>query len=547
MAVDRDALRRAVADAEREAEKIRGEEREKASRLIARGMQHGTTISVPDSMPAAPDTISDDLASDWLPSPVREWVDAISTFAGVPKTMPIAAALCAAATVLQGRASVEMAPGVVVPLTLWWVVLARTGGRKSTVLNAAMAPLHAIQAGIAEELAPVIRERTNEKARLEAQIARMRRATKAHKYTDGAQEHLQQLRELEHELGEIQVPVIPRWDYDNINPAMLPMVLQRSQEAEGIARIAIWGEEGTFLANVVGRDSGKPMAETLCQGYSGSRLSFVRKLEGSKTYIDVNIDRTFVTMCVFTQPHYRQVLMNDQLADNGFLGRLLISECHVGPVPAPGSVQPPNEAVLERYADWLRRLAEIPEGTVYRLSDAQMARLGALRAEADALCQAGADGQGWALRAAERIARIVAICGLSEGCQGVRGVGGVTGPAHGAARVYGDIDLEYLIYSIYSRYLGAHQALEPAPASPSRDPALTLRHLRHHCRPGDIVTSRQLCRMTGWRKERALAAAYQLIDLGVLEQEAQPVQRGARVLKEVFRVVRLSTPESDQS
>jgi hypothetical protein len=528
-----------------------------AAKIRARGAQPGTTVSVPDSAPGDGDTISDELSSHWLPAPARDWVDAVSAFAGVPKTMAIAAALCAAATVVQGKVSVEFAPGVTVPLTLWWVVLARTGGRKSTILNAAMAPIKAMQANFETQLRQDINDAKHRRETLKAQIARLRRSSKASKYTEAGQQHLQELRELEHDLDACEVPVVPRWTYDNVNPAMLPMVLQRSQEAEGIARIAIWGEEGTFIANVAGRDSGKPMAETLNQGYSGSPLSVVRKLEGSREYIDVNIPATFISMCVFTQPHYRDILKNQQLADNGFLGRLMVSECHVGPLPEPDACHPPSESVLKGYSDWLVRLANIPAGTVHRLSDAQMARLRALQRETDSLCMAGGDGQGWAMRSAERIARIVALCELDAVSQGgVTGEGGVTGvtgchgvtggPANGVPPSR-DIDLEYLIYSIYSRYLEASQALEPAPPSLSRDPLVTLGHLVTAVSIGDIVTSRQLCRMMHWRKGRMLAAAYQLVEMGILEVEAQPIQRGTRVVKEVFRVARLSMPESDQS
>ncbi len=498
----------------------------------------GTTINVPDMAPATESTVSRDLDSSWLPEPVRLWVDAVASFAGVPKTMPIAAALCAAATVVQGKGSVELAPGVIVPLTLWWCVLARTGGRKSTVLKMAQAPLVAIQESEKRRLEPDISEATKRRARLEAQISRMRRATKAHVHTEGSQEHLQQLRELEHELDNTVVPVPMRWIYDNVNPAMLPMVLQRSLESDdGIARMAVWGEEGTFFANVLGRDSGKPISETLNQGYSGSSLNLVRKLDGSKAYVDVTIPEIFISICVFTQQHYREKLKNQELADNGFLGRLLISECHVGPIPERGTTVAPSPEVLQGYADWLTRLDAIPTGTVYRLSEAQQARLSVLQREADAMCMAGCDGQGWVVRSAERIARIVALAGLDEQLSGVSGVSGVSGTGPEGPRTHGDIDLEYIIYSLYSAYLPAAQSQEPAPRNAPRDAQRLSDTLTAVSKRGDIVTSRQMCRATGWPLARALDAAYELVTMGCLELDAQPVQRGARQLKDVFRVV----------
>jgi hypothetical protein len=567
--LDPEERRKIIADFEAEADVQRiADSAQRRVVPIRSGMApQGTTVNVPDGAPVAPSTVSDDLESHWLPAPVRDWVDAVASFAGVPKTMPIAAALCAAATVVQGRASVELAPGVVVPLTLWWCVLARTGGRKSTVMNMAIAPIVAMQESEKRRLLPDIAAAENEIARLDAQIQRMRRATKAHAYTEGAQEHLTQLRELEASRRDIRVPVPARWIYDNINPAMLPPVLQRSVESDdGIARMAIWGEEGTFLANVLGRDSGKPVSETLNQGYSGSALNLVRKLEGSKSYVDVTIDRIFISLCVFTQPHYREKLRNQELSDNGFLGRLLISECWVGPIPKEGTVSPPSESVLKGYTDWLVQLAQIPVGTVYRLSDAQRARLSRLRDDADERVMAGEDGQGWMLRSAERIAKIVALCGLSDVSENrvptaltdvfndYGDIGQVSElselsehPAHQTAGAREDIDLEYLIQSLYSRYLAAAQAQEPASVSTTRDGLRQFRHIRQISKVGDIVTSRQLSRVCSWRSDRAIAAAYELVEMGVLEVAEQPVARGRRTIKEVFRVVRLDLPGSVDS
>jgi hypothetical protein len=105
----------------------------------------------------------------WLPDPVGRWVDACHVAYGVPKVMAIAAALCAACTVTQGLAEVEVRPGWREPLSLYWLVFSPN--------------------------------------RLELQIQRMRRAVKAHAYTEGAQEHLSQLRELEHQHAELTIPM----------------------------------------------------------------------------------------------------------------------------------------------------------------------------------------------------------------------------------------------------------------------------------------------------------------------------------------------------
>lgn len=499
------------------------------------------TASLPDLEPIAESSVSPDLESWWLPDPVRDWVDAVAAFYGVPKTMPIAGAMCAAATVLQGKVSVEMVPGILQPLTLWWAVMARTGGRKSSVMKLAKAPIIAMQAAESARLKPDIIDRANERARLEAQISRMRRATKAHAYTEGSQEHRQQLRELEAELTACEVPIPFHWVYDNINPAMLPQVLERNLESEDqCARIAIWGEEGTFFANVLGRHSGTPMAETLNQGYSGSSLDSTRKIDGTRQLIDIHVPETFVSMCVFMQPHYRERLRNQELADNGFLGRLLLSEVGVGARPKRGQVQPPSPEVLKGYADWLWRLAAIPAGTVYRLSDAAQALLDAHVEEVDQHAMADGEGQGWALRSPERIARLLAICALGD-------VAHVAHVAHVAPEPRGrheDIKAKYLISSLYSAYLREAQAQEPAPPAPRRDAGdMWARWATSGIQVGEVVTSRQLRRLKKrWSRERVLEAAHELIAMGILDQEQSPVRSGSVILKEVFRVVGTLAP-----
>lgn len=546
-------------------------DRASAKVLSARPAKQTVATIVPDLAPEPEPTLTRDLESWWLPDPVREWVDAVALFCGVPKTMPIAAALCAAATVVQGKVSLELAPGIVQPLTLWWAVLARTGGRKSTVLKMAVKPIEDMEAAEAARIRPDAIEATNRRARLEQQIARMRRSTKAHVYTEGAQEHLQQLRELEHELSECVVPTAPRWIYDNINPHMLPQVLERNWESEDeCARVAIWGEEGTFFANLLGRHSGTPMAETLNQGYSGSALHSTRKLEGTRQLIDIHIPEIFVSMCVFTQLHYRERLCNQELADNGFTGRLLLSEVDTGRRPELGSVPSPSKTVLDGYAAWLQRLASIPAGTVYRIGDTSRALLSAHMREVDDYAMAGGDGQGWALRSPERVAKLVALCGLDEAfCRAEYpcNVELLSQPKNQAShdrdqvsqpktrlsqmsqvslapgRATEDILTKTLILSIYSAYLGPSRAQEPAPSSPARDARdIATAATAAGFRVGNVVTTRQLLRLKHghWKRDRMLAAAHELVAMGLFEADVSPVQRGRVTLKEVFRIVRLS-------
>jgi hypothetical protein len=497
------------------------------------------TIPVaPDALELEKEFTSPEMETWWLPAPVEAWVNACAAAYGIPKAMAVAAAMTAAAAVTQGNCSVQVRKGWTEPTSLYWLVFSPTGSRKSALLKAATAPVRALQDAMRRELEPEIRKRTNEKARLEQQISRMRRGVKAHAYTEGAQEHLQQLRELEHELDTLEIPKAPRWLYDDINPTVIPRKLLQNQEADGVARVAVLDAEGTFLANLLGRHSGVTNVDPLLKGYGGEPVDMVRAVHGSAETADTHIDAAYISLCLLVQPHYLDKIRKEpELISNGFLGRCLMTHLEHSSQATPWDAPPVPEQVTTDYGRWLASLAKLPHGTVYAMPESVHPELRALhdRLERDRMENRGAVG--WTVRTLGRICRLIALSELSE-CQTMSG--------GGAPRVGVISKLTYLISTVYTGALGTARALEPTSDPLARLSRRALEWLRRSDRGqiGGLVTLRDLTRGLTVPKDRALEVADSLVADGYLEQ-LPPVTRGNRTLTISYKILTLEAQKPD--
>ncbi len=479
--------------------------------------------------PLEPDATTDEWESWWLPAPVQAWVDACAAAYCVPKVMPIAAALCAASLLVQGKAKVRIHEAWEEELSLYWLVFAPTGMAKSAVLKAAMAPVRALQRSAEEEMLPVIRERTNERARLEAQISRMRRAAKAHRYSEGAQEHLQQLRELEAELGECEVPVPPKWLHTDANPTVIPRLMAHNLAAEGIARVAVCDAEGTFVSNLLGRHSGHLNVDPLLAAYTGDPIEMVRTAPNSTTLQEFRMASSHMVMCLMVQPHYLDKLKaHPELGDNGWMGRCIISRVNRDPMPTPFERPAIPQELSEGYADWLASLASVKEGTVFDMPaecKGELERMHRVINESSLLSEGAV---GWSTRTLGRICRIFALIELSEVT--VRTVRlSDPGPRGRACRV-----LNLLFDIIYTRGITRARSLEPARAPL---PTLARRALRWLLTVKRLtVTLRDLQRGLTVSKEDALAVCDMLCETGHLEL-ADEKRRSNQTLTLTYNVV----------
>lgn len=499
----------------------------------------------PEVLPLAEAPFTD-WDSGFLPAPVRAWVDACHATLGVPKVMAIAAALCAAATLCQGKLRVRIRPGWDEPVNLYWLVLAPTGARKSALLKLATDPVRALQAQLDEENEPLAHEARCDLKRAEAQHARLIRQTKAHKHTAGYQEHLEQVRELEAEIRSIRIPKSPRWLCDDINPTVIPKVLKHNLEAEGLARLSVLDAEGTFLSNLLGRHDkrGSANVDPLLKAFQGEPVDMVRTSQTSDDLVRVHLPHSYVTMCLLVQPMFRDRLVNrPELAENGFIGRCIVTETP-SRAADPGWDAPgiPDE-VQEAYSDWVLSYATLPQDSLVDLAaDAGLQEeLRGLYGTVTGLRQLDEGCDGWLARGIGKICRIYALLHAhSPGTVELSNCHGVTGG--GGGRAQETPLLTYLFKLIITGTYARTQALEPPSGGVShlaRRLLGALPRLRQlDSWTGPDLTLRTVTRALRIQREQASEVCEELCATGHLEQ-LDVKQNRNRTVTAKYRVITL--------
>lgn len=429
-----------------------------------------------------------DIETWWLPDPVRAWVEACHLSLGVPRVLATAAALCTAASVVQGNVEVEIKPGWREPLSLYWIMFSPTGSRKSALLKRAAAPVRALQAKRKLELEPLQRTARYRRKMLEAKIKSVISKAPAESAQSGsyenpfaggykpqAAERNILLDNLTKELDETPIPLAPEWLFDDINPTVVPRKLKHNLEAEGIARLAVLDAEGTFLANALGRWSGAVNVDILLKGYNGEPVDMVRTVSGSAETNDVHLPAAHISMLLLIQHIYLDAMREKpELGSNGFLGRCLVSHLTASEEPASYDAPSVPQDVQGGYERWIAALASQKPGTVYVMPAELQPTLRAMHNKLEADRLEGKGGVGYGVRTLGRLCRIYAMTQLIGDCAGNRAIANCTYPKPGAiSYVKGIRSLEYLYISFYSKELTSVRAMEPA-TSPSTD-------LAHRC------------------------------------------------------------------
>lgn len=353
---------------------------------------------------------SQELDTWWLPKPARDWCDAISAANQAPKSLAVASCMVAAATVLQGRVRVRWKPGVDEPLCLYWFVFSGTGTRKTTIQLRAMRAVLQYQQELADQCAKDTRRVLNERRTKEGQLSRLRRQNAPAKHTDAGREWLGKIRELEHDLEQLELPKSVEWSQGDVNPSLLPKLLQHNYDAEGIARISVMVSEGAFLHNLMGRHQGSPILEVPLGAINGEPLQFVRASKATDDPVKIRLPNTYMSMCQLLQPHLLDLIKASDISDTGFAGRCIIEVLGSDPIKPEWTAPPVPDAVQNAYDAWLRALIEEELPDIVDLTlDAAAGR--AMRAAYESI---EADGSGWSQRAAGIIARLVAIVDIGN-------------------------------------------------------------------------------------------------------------------------------------
>ncbi len=318
--------------------------------------------------------------------------------------------MCAAATVLQGRVRVTWKPGVSEPLSLYWFVFSATGTRKTTILLRAMRAVLAYQQALADQAEKDAKVIENKRRRLEAQLRRLRGQKHGSKLSEGHQEWLGEIKQVELELDALVTPLSPEWSQSDVNPSLLPKLLQHNHQAEGIARLSIMVSEGAFLHNLMGRHQGAPILEVALGAINGEPMQFVRASKVGDEPVKIRLPHTYMTMCQLLQPHLLDVLKSSEVSDTGLAGRCIVEVLPSEPVKPDWSAPPVPDAVQQAYDAWLQALIteDLPDVVDLTLDAATGQAVRSLYESIEA------DGSGWSQRATGIICRLAAIVDIGN-------------------------------------------------------------------------------------------------------------------------------------
>jgi hypothetical protein len=362
---------------------------------------------------------SADISTEFLPSPIREWCDAVVSAWGVPAIMPVSAALCALSTATAGRVSVRINARWTEPVSLYWFLFLPSGGGKSAVLRPAYRVLERWQDQQLSDYHASARERKEAVDDLTKAVADVRRQltksgwnpkTSPINWTTKQHELAEELKVLIERRKEADAPPPPLYLVDNINPAMLPKLLAENVGSSlGKAALTVVDTEGRVIDLILGQQTGDLDLATLLKAYTGERVAHVRASRNSDATVRSVLPDPSLTLCVWAQNSYLpKLLSNPDLNDRGFLGRCLLTNLVQVPDRQWNAKAIP-EGVQAAYDACLMSLAQCPE-----LPDEIDLTNAADWASYDQALPKGTGPEGWQERILGRVGRIAALCALAK-------------------------------------------------------------------------------------------------------------------------------------
>lgn len=519
--------------------------------------------------PLEADWVSPDIATDWLPTPIREWVDAVVTAWRVPAIMPVAAAMCALSAAVQGRTSVKINPKWSEPLTLFWFVLMPSGGGKSAVLRPAFKPLVALQAQLDAAFDEGKEDREGELESLRKALSDTMRESTKKGYRSDSPIKTQEQGELESKLfglrarrdAVLAIKAPPRLFADNVTPQLIPKLLTANHKSSlGVGCLSMVDSEGRLIDLMLGAQTNDIDLSTLLKGYTGEPIDHYRSSRNTDDVVRCSVPEAHITMCVFAQSEYLDRLRASKEAnERGLMGRLLLTNLPSVPEPSWNSEDIP-EAVQRNYAACIQGVAMLPLPAIIDLVDeADWSKLN------DQLPR-GKGPEGWDRRVLGRIGRLTALCKVAEyawsQADGLNALAKASdwngfletaksaksakpppgGCAGGEGSRVGEKRIEVLFSYLCTKDIQHLQALGRSSQTTGPTPTtLPRRALCWLCtfadsRAGDHVTAAQLRRGLNLSKERVTELVDELLESGHLDvvketRSAKSIRRGEYLIR----------------
>lgn len=309
-----------------------------------------------------------------FPAALRDMIEATAHRIQAPPDLVALSALTTFAAAAQRAAKVEVSPGHIEQLSLFGIGVARPSERKSPVHKAMTAPLFEWQrqhnARNAERLREVDLQRRSLQSRIRGLEAARNRPPSSKARTD-PQHWDDQIAELERQLEQIPAPLPVQLTVDDITPERLSEVM--TEQGDCIALLS--DEGGTFVNTLFGRYDSATDRHDLdiwLKGYDGGRIQVERK----KERLCIVVEEPRITVGLFAQPKLlHQIGTDDTLAGRGMFARMLF----VRPRSRVGGRRRVRDetdpVVVQRYADALGAIFDIPPGARVMTLDAEASQL----------------------------------------------------------------------------------------------------------------------------------------------------------------------------
>lgn len=208
-----------------------------------------------------------EIASDVLPSPLKEFAASLSANLETPESAAVLCCLSVLATAVQGKFDVAVSKDYHEPLNLYVMVAMPPANRKSSILRQCLAPLRNYEKEISAKLMPQIRREVSLYLSKKQEIELMRRKLSGNDNT-----HL--IEEIAEKEAELKEPsVCPKYFLTDTTTESLALALEEQN-----GRIALLSDEGGLIDTWSGLYSGGiANIDALLKGWDGGDLRIKRK------------------------------------------------------------------------------------------------------------------------------------------------------------------------------------------------------------------------------------------------------------------------------
>lgn len=282
-----------------------------------------------------------------LPDIVRDYVQAVAAHSQTSADMAAVIGLGVLAVCLQGKFLVQGTPGYTEPLSLYTVVIAAPGERKSSVMRDMTKYLYEYEQDYNAQRQPEIRKNRQEREAMERQIDGLRERLK--RSEDPEME--QQLHYLEAELEEYPEVKTVRFFADDCSSEALTSLL-----ANNGGVFSVISTEGGIFDIMAGRYSNKANIDVWLKGHCGDAIR-VDRLGREPEYIP----HPALSAILSIQPSVLdEIMSNATMTGRGLIARFL----YASPPSMIGrrvfcSPQIPPQ-ISEAYQNLIYRLMAIP-------------------------------------------------------------------------------------------------------------------------------------------------------------------------------------------